>query len=164
MRTNRSARNSSIPLRSGSNEPMATPRLPSAQVAAYTELLSERIRLQMRFCDLDRQMNALAEAIQLAKPDWQPPKKIATVPRQPVLPRGAVLTMVATIMCERKEAKGPEIADEIARRYCLNPAPGKERNNLVSAVTMALRRLERKRFLQAMPHTAGGPITFKLVE
>lgn len=138
-------------------------RLPRVLVQHRSALAAERARLLARVAELDVEIAAVDEAIFVIKPDWQPPKKVATVPKAPRLPRGAVSQAALMLLRQRLLATTAEIAEEVARRHGVRLATTREKQDFASAVAMALRRFERRGLVSVVDQDATtGCLTWRI--
>jgi hypothetical protein len=131
-----------------------TTRLPRLLVQRRAELAYERVTLARRAAEVDAEVTALDTAIKALDPSWKPPTKIGKPCKAATLPRGAVSTGCLSALREHPVLWTHEIAAILARDYGVEFKDRRAELDFASATAMALRRYERRGFLEVVERDA----------
>jgi hypothetical protein len=129
---------------------MTSTRLPRPLTDKYHELMRERVNAAARIEELDRELAALGYALRVLDPDWQPPCRTQKGQRPSRLPPGLLSRDCLSVLKEEGEMWTPDVVAVIAKRRRVQFVDRKDELDFASAVAMALRRYERKRFLEVV--------------
>ena len=124
------------------------PTLPRELAARYCRLLLERDAAITAVRKLDRELGALASALHVFDPSWQPPTRTRKHQAPSRLPVGVLARDCVAALKEGGELWTPEVAAEVARRRRVKFVDRQDGLDFASAVAMALRRYERQGFVE----------------
>lgn len=119
-------------------------RLPRALTRKRNALAYERAELRTRLSQVEDEIHALDYAIAVLDPEWKP----ATKPRRPRSParwpRGTLTTTCLRLLRQQPGLSATELARLAAPQCGIALTTRGQRHDLASAITMSLRRYERK--------------------
>ncbi len=125
-------------------------RLPSVLKQQRSLLAYEKLTLLRRLSEVDKQLSSLDYTLRLMDPEWSPPAKVSKPVRATLLPRGAVATGCLAALRQHAVLWTGEIAQQLAEEHGLTFTERRGEVDFASAVAMALRRYERKGFVEAV--------------
>jgi hypothetical protein len=129
---------------------MTSTRLPRPLTDKYHELMRERVEAAARIEELDRELASLDYALRLLDPAWQPPRRTQKAQRPSRLPPGLLSRDCLSVLKDQGEMWTPDVVAVIAKRRRVQFVDRKDELDFASAVAMALRRYERKGFLEVV--------------
>ena len=138
-------------------------RLPKALKQRRAELAYEHVTLLQRLAEVDTEIRALDFSLRTLDPSWTPPTRTGKPCKATVLPRGAVSMGCLALLRQQPVLWTGEIAQALARQYSVTFADRRAELDFASAVAMALRRYERRGFVDAAERNpATGELRWRL--
>ena len=123
-------------------------RLPRELIRKRSALSYERAELRARLSQVEDEIRALDYAIAVLDPEWKPSGKLRK-PRAPARwPRGALTTTCLRLLRQQPGLSATELAKLVAPQCGIVLTTKDQRHDLASAITMSLRRYERKGFVE----------------
>ncbi len=119
-------------------------RLPRELTRKHSALSYERAELRARLSRVEDELRALDYAIAVLDPEWKPSGKLRK-PRAPARwPRGTLTTTCLRLLRQQPGLSATELAKLVAPQCGIVLTTRDQRHDLASAITMSLRRYERK--------------------
>jgi hypothetical protein len=125
-------------------------RLPKLLKEKRALLAYEQVQLARRLSEVQAELRALDYTLTTLDADWEPPARVTKPARGTLLPRGAVATGALALLRQHPALWAGEVAQHLATQYSVTFADRRAELDFASAVAMALRRYERKGFVEVV--------------
>ena len=122
--------------------------IPRPLTDRYDDLLREQLATSTRLDEIRRELGALEYSLQILDPEWEPPAKPPRTQKPHRLPTGTVSKDCLVMLQQHGELWTRELVNLLIVRRKLKFTDRHDAGRFASAVAIALRRYERRGFLE----------------
>lgn len=119
-------------------------RLPLLLTRKHRALAYERVQLRARLTEVEKELRALDYALGVLDPDWKAPRKARKPKSRARLPHGRLTATCLKLLRQQPGLGAVELTNLVAEEHGLTFESDRERHDVASAITVSLRRYERK--------------------
>jgi hypothetical protein len=132
---------------------MAT-RIPTSLTRRHADLAFERRQLEIRARDVESELKALEYSLRVIDPNWQPALRLRMRPAKSRFPRGVIGRSCLQILSQGQAINSTDLASLVAERCGVKFAAKNDRLTFASAVTLAVRRYQRRGLVEELGRRA----------
>jgi hypothetical protein len=129
-------------------------RIPASLTRKHADLALERRELDIRSRDVDSELKAIEYSIRVIDPNWQPALRLRRRRTKSRFPRGTVGKSCLQILSQGQAIDSTELASLVAAHCGVKFASKGDRLTFASAVTLAVRRYQRRGLVEELGRRA----------
>jgi hypothetical protein len=140
-----------------------TIRIPTALSRRHTDLSLERRQLEVRSRDIEFELKALEYSLRVVNPNWRPQKRFRARPAKRRFQKGVIGKSCLQILSRGEAIDSTELARLVAECCGAKFAGKSDRLTFASAVTLAVRRYQRRGLVEELGRRAiNEPILWRI--